>query len=57
MKYKVLMSRISHERGYVEVEADSEAEAMEAAEDIDTEDIDWNAYDGESAAVSAEVAE
>lgn len=57
--YTVTVSRTCYERGVYEIEAESEIEATEIAEEkmADGEDAGWNPFDGDCAVVSCELGE
>ena len=57
--YTVTVCRTCYERGVYQIEAESEEEATEIAEDklYSGDDADWNPFDGDCAVVSCEMVE
>ena len=57
MKFTITVARTTYERGTFEVEAATENEAIEAAEDMmleDDADVYWNCFDADNSVLHCE---
>lgn len=55
-KFTVTLNYVQYSKGEITIEAENQEQAEELAQDVESDKVDWNPYDGNIEVMEVEVA-